>query len=89
MPDHASQQRLAAHRAKLAAVHTEWVRAGDKKGLAAFQYLLNPFDQGTIGRHVKGNYLTGTWGCKKEGDFGNEHKIPFLVVRNQTVAMYF
>lgn len=38
---------------------------------------------------MEGDHLPDTGREKKEGDFGNEHKIPFLVVRKQTVAVNF
>lgn len=87
MPDHPPDDCLAADRAELAAVHAEWMRTGDKESLPALQHLGDAFDQRAVRRQLEGNHLSGVGRNKKEGDFGNEHKIPFLIVRKQAVAV--
>lgn len=81
MPDYPPNDALAGNQPELAAIDAVRMTPDDKESIPGLKNLVDALDQRPIRRHLKGDYLPGARREKKEGDFGDEHKIPFLVVR--------
>jgi hypothetical protein len=85
VPDNAADERIAGDRAEASTIDAVGAGADDKEPVLG-QQGSDLFDHGAIVGVAESDDVPGLQSAEQEGDSAHEHKIPFLVIRDQAVA---